>query len=247
MKTHGVISVAPYVHGFSATDGLTKGYRTQFTTVTDYLRKDRFVADLKLNLTTIVVEKYNAGMGLDRIRYMLTPGVRLEYNKLILKSSLHHECIHTIDRPEFNGSIWWNSLRFGIGSREAYNIYLRDEYRQKNNQLLNKFDAQINLGYIIPANRSLTSGQNHEYNYEAFAILRHHLGVYHNWAFSSTIEPSVWLRLNSTIDRRLTATLTAYRKGFSNFLGIYYSYNFIDEFDLDNENKLGSLGVRLLY
>ena len=148
MDTHGYISVAPFVHGFDYGGHRYPGYRSEFQTYVDFLRFDRLVLNSLLGTTTLISNPDRTHMQMDRLRYTLTPGFRYEYKRWLIKGAIHHECIHAISRPELQGSVWWNSLQIGVGTKGAYYLYLRNVYRNINNRLIDAWDVQINAGYI---------------------------------------------------------------------------------------------------
>ena len=157
---------------------------------------------------------------MDRIRYTLTPGFRFESSSWLIKGALHHECIHMINRPEIKGSIWWNSFQVGVGSKGSYYLYLPAQYITKNNTFINKWDAQLNVGYYIPAKNTLLSGQNHEYQYELFSLIRYHLGAFRKWVFFCSLRQHVWTVIDKSPEHQVNITVNAFRKGTINFAQI---------------------------
>ncbi len=247
MNTHGNISVAPYVHGFDNSAGKNPGYRSEYLVFVDFFKYRGLIFNSLLGTTTILTKPANSHLKMDRIRYTLTPGFRYEFPRWLIKGALHHECIHTISHPETAGSVWWNSFQIGCGTKESYYIYLRDRYKQVRNSFVNAWDAQINAGYIIPAKRTLFSGQNHDYRYELFWLLRYHLGSFRNWAIFGSLRQNCWMKKNDAIDHQINLTLNMFRRGTVHFAGFYYSYTFYDSFELDNSDGLGSIGFKILY
>lgn len=247
MRTYGNLTIAPSVHGFSRARATYPGYRAEFMTYVDFFRVRGFIFNSLLGTTTIITHPDTSAMRLDRIRYTLAPGFRYEFKTWLVRGTLHHECIHAIGRPEASGSVWWNSLQLGIGTKEAYYLYLKDEYRNRNNVFLNTWDARIDAGYVVPARRTVFSGQNHDYRYEQYSLIRYHVGVFGNWAYFATLRQNMWVRSGGDTEHQINLTLNMFRKGTKNFAGIYYSYTFYDTFSLDNTDRLGFLGFRLLY
>ncbi|MCF7810000.1 hypothetical protein K9N50_03330 [bacterium] len=245
MRTHGNVTLSTCVHGFDKQNQTYPGYRSDFTLFVDFYRWRSLVFNSSIGNTT-VIEKPKAEMQLDRIRYTLTPGLRLEFHSWLLNGSLLHECIHNIGRPEDDGSTWWNSFRIGVGTKEAYFLYLLDEYKNLNNVFLNKFDAQVNVGQIIEARRTLLSGQNHNYRQEYFSLLRYHIGIYRNWVGFVTFRQHLWILRDDTSEQKLSISLNIFRKGVKKFAGFYYDYNITDTFSLDSAEGIGTLGLRIV-
>jgi hypothetical protein len=187
------------------------------------------------------------GLKLDRIRYTLTPGFRYEFTEWFIKGSLHHECIHTISRPELNGSTWWNSFQIGAGTKGSYFLYLREKYTNVRNSFLNAWDAQINIGSILPSKRTLFSGQNHDYTHEVFSQVRYHIGSFRRWAYFAGIRQNTWFKTDNSTEHQIAITLNMFRRGTANFSGIYYTYNVYDTFSLDRADSMGSVGFKIIF
>ncbi len=247
MKSHGYITVAPYIHGFNRSEHLNPGYRSEFMTYVDFVKTKGLVLNSLLGTTTIITDPDREGMKLDRIRYTLSPGFRYEFDTWLIKGALHHECIHLISRPELNGSTWWNSFQIGAGTKGSYFLYLAEEYRNRSNTFINSWDGQINAGYIMPAKRTLFSGQNHDYRWEFFGRIRYHIGSFRRWAWFAGLQESAWLTKNGTTDHQISVAINMFRRGLSNFAGFYYTYMLYDTFKLDNSDGLGAVGFRIVY
>ena len=247
MHTHGHITVAPYIHGFDNSKYTYPGYRSEFMTYVDFFRHRSIAFSSLLGTTTITSEPENQNMKLDRIRYTLTPCFRYEFKTWLIKGALHHECIHNISRPEINGSTWWNSFQVGLGSKGSYYLYLYEQYKDVKNAFLNSMDAQINFGYIMPAKRTLASGQNHEYHYEIFSLFRYHIGFFRKWACFSGLRQNTWMKNDKSFEHQINISINFFRRGADNFAGFFYTYNIYDTFSLDNANKIGSLGFKIIF
>lgn len=247
MDTHGYITLAPYIHGFNQTKGFNPGYRSEFIVFVDYFRSKRLVFYSLLGNTTIITGGGDSGMKLDKIRYSLAPGFRYVLKDWQVKCALHHECIHLISRREFSGSIWWNSLQLGLGSKGSYYLYLRDWYSRKDGNFFSLLDAQINAGYILPPDRTITSGQNHNYRSELFSLLRFHFPAAGKWEYFITLRQHLWGRRDDETEHQINITFNLFRKGINSFVGFFYSYTIYDTFTLDNTEGLGALGFRILY
>gem|GEM_PF-756338 len=253
MSTHGYITLESYIHGISETRGEYPAYRSETMAYVDVYRWNRLYLNALLGNTTMISHSDSLAWRLNRIRYTLSPGFRIEFDKWLIKGTLFHECIHLIDQreeiiPGFQrGSTWWNSLQIGIGTKGAYYLYLRDQYRRINNKFLNSWDAQINFGRIIPAQNTITTGQNHNYRYELFSLLRYHIGSYWNWASFVSLRQNLWVNADHSVEHKIGVTVNFFRRGTVNFAGIFYTYYLYDTFLHDNEDSLGALGVRVVF
>ncbi|MFC1551989.1 hypothetical protein ACFL6P_05415 [Candidatus Latescibacterota bacterium] len=247
MNTHGHITLAPYLHGFDKSEQLYPGYRSEFMTYVDFFSVGSFVMNSLLGTTTIISDQEQHGMRLDRIRYTLTPGFRYEFTSWLIKGALHHECIHTISRPEFNGSTWWNSFQIGAGTKGSYLMYLREEYKNVRNSFLNSWDAQVKLGTILPSKGTVFSGQNHDYKYEIFSHIRYHLGSFRRWAYFAGLKQNAWVKEDNTAEHQIALTLNVFKRDTVHFAGVYYTYNIYDTFMLDNADGMGSLGFKIIF
>ncbi|MFC1561339.1 hypothetical protein ACFL4V_02590, partial [Candidatus Latescibacterota bacterium] len=247
MHTHGHITVAPYIHGFDNFKYNYPGYRSEFMTYVDFFRHRSIIFNSLLGTTTIISEPENQNMKLDRIRYILTPGFRYEFKTWLIRGALHHECIHNISRPEINGSTWWNSFQIGFGSKGSYYLYLQEQYKDVKNTFLNSMDAQINFGYIMPAKRTLTSGQNHEYHYEIFSLVRYQLGSFKRWVYFVGLRQNTWVKNDNSLEHQINITFNFFLKGTVNFTGFFYTYNILDTFSLDNADGMGAFGYKIIF
>ena len=247
MSTHGHITVAPFIHGTGRDNEQFPGYRSEFMTSVDIFKWKRVYFGSLLGNTTIITHEGD-DLNMDRIRYNLTPFFRLESKSLIVRGGLNHEGIHILSRHNDAGSIFWNSLQIGFGSRGAYYIYLKDFYAQFTNEIVNHWDAQINFGYIIPAEATLLTGQNHDYNYEMFTVFRYQFAVVKNWAIFATLRQHSWLKTDGeSFEHKIEFTLNFFRKGTVGFAGIFYNYTAYDTYSIDNKEGLGALGLRILF
>lgn len=246
MRSRGNITVAYTIHGTDRNQLTYPGYRSDFTTFVDFAKFGQVVIYSSIGNTTVISKPKNS-MQLDKIRYTLNPGFRVEFRSWLINGSLLHECIHTIGRPENNGSTWWNSFRIGIGTKEAYFLYLPNEYRNLNNIFINKFDAQVNFGNIVEAKQTLLTGQNHNYIYELSSLIRYHVGVYRNWVGFVTLRQHLWMLRDNSDEQSLTVSINLFRKGTKKFAGIYYDYNIVDTFSLDSASKIGALGFKIIF
>lgn len=178
-----MVSFSPYIHGMGRTydtvrltsDGsltkkLTPSYRAEFLANIDFARWNRLVFIGMVGNTTMISSTDSSFFTLNRVHYLVSPGFRYEWGHVIFRAVFHHESIHSLSRPESldrrKGPYWQNSIRFGVGTRGAYWLYLRDEYQHVNNRFLNSFDAQVNAGVFIRGSDSIWSARNNPYRGE---------------------------------------------------------------------------------
>lgn len=264
LDTHGTMSFAPYVHGMSRTydvvelssgSGKTQryypAYRASFLANVDLLRWNRLVLVGSVGNTTVIAATDSTFFNLNRIHYVVAPGLRYEFPNLVVRGSFNHESIFSLSRPEYlerrKGPYWQNSFRLGIGTRGSHYLFLREEYLNLNNRLLNSWDAQINGGVFLHGSESIWISRNNPYRYEEFSLFRYHLGVFSNWAYFATFRQFLWVRLDHKCEQNLNITFNAFRKGAVNFFGFFYTYTIYDNSIEDNENRLGAVGLRAVF
>lgn len=264
MDTHGMVSFSPYIHGMghtydtirltsdgSRTQKLSPSYRAEFLAIIDFVRWNRLVLTGTVGNTTMISSTDSSLFTLNRVHYLVSPGFRYEWGDIIFRTAFHHESIHSLSRSESfgrrTGPYWQNSIRFGMGTRGAYWLYLRDEYLNVNNRFLNYWDAQVNAGVFIRGSDSIWQARNNPYRAEQYALIRYHLGVFRNWAYFASFRQFLWLRMDRTVEQNFNITLNAFRKGAVNFFGVFYTYTIYDDSTEDNENRLGALGLRIVF
>lgn len=247
MYSHGYIAFAPYINGKVTGEGFWPGYRADFTTNIDLFQIGHSIVYGTVGNTTLISVSETDIFTLNKIRYNLSANVRYEFENLLLKGSLYRGSIHKIGAFEEGTPIWWNSIQLGVGTPGAYYLYLRDEYKMRENTLINSWDAQINIGTFINPTGNAFSGINHHYKYELFSLLRYQIGVYNKWASFIGVNHNIWLLRDSSTEYKISATINLFRKGVVNFAGFYYTYVFYDSYTPDNEHKMGSLGLRIIF
>jgi hypothetical protein len=247
MDTHGMVSFSPYVQGVKKTEGLYPGYRAEFIANVDFVRWHRLFVTGVVGNTTMISRSETSIFTLDKIHYTISPAFRYEMKKWMIRGSFNHESIYNISRKENYGAFWMNSFRLGAGSKGAYYLYLRDEYKNVNNTFLNEWDGQINAGVFLHGSESIWIARNQNYRYEAFGLLRYHMGVFNNWAYFASLRQHLWRKSDRSFEHKISMTLNAFRKGAENFFGIFYTYTIYDTNSEDNENKLGTLGLRVVF
>ncbi|MCD6024219.1 MAG: hypothetical protein K0Q91_1135 [Fibrobacteria bacterium] len=253
MNTNGQITFAPYVNGGSPRNDFKPGYRSEFFTYVDFFSWKGLVSNWLIANSTIIERSDTSAFRLHRIRYTLTPGYRYEFDTWLISGLLLHECIHAIGEFEDEGSIWWNSFRFGFGSKGAYPQYLVERYRTLKRphyplaRVLNKWDYQVNVGAFLYGPNSIWIAQNSDYRYSQDALFRYHLGRWGRWGAYADLNQYLWLREHGQLEQKWSATANLLLVGRSNIAGLYYTYVFFDDNVIDNEDALGSLGFKIVF
>ncbi len=248
MDTHGIVSFAPYVNGVKKTDGLYPGYRAEFLAHADFYQHGRLVLTGLVGNMTAISRSDSSFFTLDRIRYTLSPGFRLEFTGWLIRGSVHHESIYTISRAEDReGAYWANSIRLGAGTKGSYSIYLRERYRGVSNRFLHALDANIDAGMILHGKRSIWSAKNHDYRWETLGQVRYHIGSFGKWVFFTGASDHMRIRENRETENTFVLSLHVLRKGLFSFFGVVYSYTPYDTFSENNENGLGSVSLRAVF
>ncbi|MBC8465535.1 hypothetical protein H8D57_00760 [bacterium] len=162
--------------------------------------------------------------------------------------SYNHESIYSVSKAEeINGAYWQNSFRIGFGSRGAYNLYLYSVYKQHQNEFINKWDMQLNVGVFRRGNETIWVARNQDYLWECFNLIRYHIGVFQKWTFFMSVKNHWWINVNNEIENKHSiisnSLFLTKTKGF----GFYYRYVFSDRSVPDNEDRLGSLGFKVLF
>lgn len=253
MNTNGQITFAPYLHGGSPRNDFSPGYRSDFYAYVDFFSWKGLISNWLIANTTVIERSDTSAFRLDRIRYTLTPGYRYEFENWLISGLLLHECIHEIGEFEQEGSIWWNSFRFGFGSKGAYPQFLAERYRElkrPQNPLarpLNKWDYQVNVGAFLYGANSIWLAQNNDYRYEQNALFRYHVGRWGRWGSYADLNQAAWYRANGAIEQKWAVTANLLLVGKSNIAGLYYTYVFFDDNIIDNEDALGSAGFKIVF
>ena len=253
MNTNGQISFAPYVNGGGPRNGFDPGYRSDFYAYVDFFKWKGLTSTWLIANSTLIERPDSTIFRLNRIRYTLTPGYRYEFDSWIISGLLLHECIHSIGKIDSSGSIWWNSFRFGFGSKGAYPQFLVERYRDLKRpgaplaRILDKWDYQVNAGVFLHGKQSVWLAQNNDYRYEEFGLLRYHLGRWGHWGSYADVNQNLWWRANNVMERRWSVTANLLLMGRDNIAGLYYTYDFFDNNIVDNEDKLGSLGFKIVF
>jgi hypothetical protein len=253
MNTNGQITFAPYVNGGSPRNDFQPGYRSEFFTYVDFFSWKGLVSNWLIANTTVIERSDTSAFRLDRIRYTLTPGYRYEFDKWLISGLLLHECIHEIGEFEEEGSIWWNSFRFGFGTKGAYPQYLAERYRRLKEprepfeKILDKWDYQVNVGAFLYGDNSIWLGQNNDYRYEEYGLFRYHVGRWGRWGAYADVNQNLWALADGELEQKWSVTANLLLVGKANIAGLYYTYVIFDDNGIDNEDALGSLGFKIVF
>ena len=248
LHTQGHASFAPYVHGVKETAGLHPGYRAEFASQVDFFRKGRFVVTGLVGNMTVISRSDSSIFNLDKIRYTLSPGFRYEFKTWYVRGVYHHESLYSISRAEeIGGAYWQNSIRLGAGTKGSSFLYLPEKYFSGTEPKGRAFDAQCSVGAYLHGSHSIWVARNHSYRYEMLALLRYHAGSVHNWIVSFSIDQHLWLKADNSSENKSAVTINLFRRGVGNLFGIYYVYTVYDAYVENNEDKLGALGLRVIY
>lgn len=247
MRTHGEISFAPYVHGEFNEFEVTPGYRSDFHTYVDFFEWKGFVSNWLIANTTIIENNKETGLTLDKIRYTLTPGYRIEFEKYLISGLLLHECIHTISKPEKEGAVWWNSFQLGFGSNGSYPRHLVNIYKRNSIESFPNWDYNFNFGAFLYGEKSQWIQQNHEYRYEYFHKLRFHYGKWKYWGFYSDYKHHTWIDVHNDFENKISLDFNILLSGVENLASVFYKYTVHDTFAKDNTNELGAVGFKIIF
>jgi len=247
ISTHGTITFAGYMHGIDRTQPRFPGYRAEFLSSMDIFRWDKLVLNGILGNTTIIANSPTDYFFLDRLRFVVAPGFRYEFPRWLIRGAFVRESINKIGLRNPDQTVWWNSFQLGVGSRGAYNLYLRQRIRGIHDEFANDWDAQVNIGFFATVNNKFLVAKNHDYQYEEFSLIRYHIGVYRKYAAFIGFSQHLWEKKDHSFEQKVSIALNIFRKGTANFAGLVYTYTLYDDFPLDNENHLGSLGLRIIF
>jgi hypothetical protein len=247
MRTHGQITFAPYIHGGSPRNDFSPGYRSDFYAYVDFFSWKGLVSNWLIANSTVIERSDTTAFRLERIRYTLTPGYQYEFDTWMISGLLLHECIHAIGRDEPDGSIWWNSFRFGFGTKGAYPQFLVQRYSGDFTRFTDRWDWQVNVGAFLYGRESVWLAQNNDYRYEEFALLRYHLGRRGRWGSYADLNQALWIREGWKTEQKWSLTLNLLLRGSENMAGLYYTWFMHDSNTQDNEDRLGALGFKIVF
>ncbi|MBN2201115.1 hypothetical protein JW777_04110 [bacterium] len=248
LRSNGQVSFAPYLAGVTDNVERKPGYRSELFVYTDVIRSGRWTFSWLISNTTLIVRPPGAGFTLDKIRYTLSPSFRCEFKKWIATGLLLHECIHSISRPEANGlSTWWNALQLGAGTKGAYHWFLIDKYNTRDITLGNSLDAALTAGAYLRGNASRWIAQNHTYRADLSGLLRYHFPPAGHHAFFADIQYHAWLSDGGSATGKCALSLNAVFFGRDNIAALYWTQILRDRNPHDNEDGLGSLGIKIIF
>ncbi|HAO99948.1 MAG TPA: hypothetical protein DCQ83_07900 [Fibrobacteres bacterium] len=254
MNTNGQITFAPYLNGRQPRNDFAPGYRSDFYAYVDFFKWKGLVSNWLIANSTIIESSDSSNFKLHRIRYTLTPGYRYEFDTWLISGLLLHECIHEIDHGPTGGSIWWNSFRFGFGSKAAYQQFLVERYRKPFSSFLGHWDYQINAGVFLhkfgqsaddPG--SIWLAQNNDYRYEEFSLLRYYIGRWGRWGSYADLNNNMWYRANGSIEQKWSINTNLLLRGRANIAALYCNYVLFDNNNIDNENGLAAAGFKIVF
>ena len=237
------------IHAWSKkNDDLYPGYRAEFLSHIDFYRDKRLVLTGLVGNMTIISRSDSSIFNLDKIRYTIAPGFRYEFEKWFIKGSIHHESLYSISRAEEQkGAYWQNSIRLGVGTKGSYYLYLPEIYQAYSNTLINKWDSQVNAGAFLHGSDSIWIARNQDYRYELFSLTRYHLAVHKQWIYFITLSQHLWIQTDKSTENKIAILLNCFRKGKDGIFGVYYLFNVYDSYAENNENKYGSVGLRVIF
>ena len=247
MATHGDISFAPYIHGDFDKFENPPGYRADFKAYVDFFEWKGLTSHWLIANTTIIESNEETNLKLDKIRYTLTPGYKIEFDSFTLLGQLLHECIHTISKPEIDGAVWWNSFQFGGGTKGAYPKGLAKTYNKDSEHQFPSFDFNINAGAFLYGGESVWIKQNHNYRYEGFSKTRIHIAKLGNWGFYTDINQHTWIDKFDHVENKIDFTFNILLSGKENIASVYYQYFIHDTFSKDNQDGLGAAGFKIIF
>lgn len=247
MRTHGEISFSPYVHGEFSKHQPSPGYRSNFNVYVDFFEWKGFISNWLISNQTTMERSDSTQFRLDRIRYTLTPGYRIEFDQHLISGLLLHECVHTISKPEENGAIWWNSFQIGFGTKNSYPQYLVRKYKYQQNTNFPSLDYNLNIGAFLYGDQSVWIQQNHDYRYEYFYTLRLHYGKWGPWGFFSDLKHHSWIKHDFDMENKWSISAEVLLTGLQNIASVYYEYFFHDTFEKDNQDALGAAGFKIVF
>ena len=194
MDGHGDLGSYIYFHqdGFYFIDTELHGNIETF-------RYRKFFFLLNLEEEVYMGRKYHSNMVFDPNRGSWAFGLtgRLEFEKYYLEAELNHNCFHDIGRwMAIDYSVYWNSPRFGFGSKGYLPKYRyhRSESEMPGLYFPKKIDYFIQAAFYAP--RGASWQKNHDYDFTMQTNFNLSLARYKHWGFE--LESSnLWVINNS--------------------------------------------------
>jgi len=247
MNAHGWVTLESYVHGQRGTTDLNRSHRSEFTGIVDLFTWRWFTMTFLLGNTTDISRNTSDRFYMDRVIYTYTYGGRLDLNRWVIRADYHHDCIHLLNRPEISGSTWWNAFQLRAGSRGSFYLYVPADYDRQKEGLIGNLDARVSFSAYREAGSTLRTGQNHNYRFEYSNLTRLHIGKFNNWILFADQTNRLWITWDGEREYKGEITLNALYRAREHYAGFYYEYHFPDNYEKDPEDRLGSIGFRILF
>jgi len=138
-------------------------------------------------------------------------------------------------------------VQFGAGTKGAYHWFLIDKYNTRDITLGNSLDAQLTAGVYLRGKASRWIAQNHNYRADLFGLLRYHFPPARNRALFADLQYHAWLSDGGSATGKLALSLNAVFYGRDNIAALYWTQVLRDRNPHDNENGLGSLGIKIIF
>lgn len=226
---------------------LPPGYRFEFSLDNDVWRFDEGHAFLDLANTTVISRHDSSAVQLDRIRYRIEPGYRELWPRHQGHLMLSHHCIHQIDRERIEGSIFWNSIQAGFGTRGAYDRNLIDRTVQHDFQLRNSWDWSVAGDVFLFGDALYWIDQNHSYRAHAQGLLRYNWSLWESSAFYADVRHEAWIDAHGEIQQKGKLQWNWILLSRRSIGALYLEYTWIDQNRFDNEHSLLGVGVKILH
>jgi len=223
------------------------GYRFAFDIDNLIYRTQNGHFFVSLSDATVISRQDTAVIKLDKIRYRIDPGFRLNENRYEANFLISHECIHQIDRPRDGGSIFWNSTQVNFGTKGAYDHNVVSRVVEKDFQMRNSLDYRLGADAYFFGDASWFIAQNHDYRGHVQGLLRYNWALWKSSAFYADLKQDAWLTAHAKWQNKGTAQLNWILLSRKSVGVLYGEYTWMDQTPFDNENSLVSLGVRILY
>ena len=246
LQPSGQVSFAPTLFGQNKFSDLEPGYRTDLFVYMDLFKYDQWIFSFYTSNTTLISRDASTLFTLDRIRYTLAPGFRHVFRKWVASGMLFHECIHTISRPEKNGSVYWNTIRIGTGTKGAYHFYLVDKYMTRDFTLRNSIDVRLDVDFYLRGDAFSLIAQNHQYRLGSSELIRYHFDFLKRQFFADCAH-RFWLEDDSIWTQKLSAALNWVLPGRKKLATFFFQYTLFDDNPYDNEDTLGVVGFRMVF
>ncbi|HBC46034.1 MAG TPA: hypothetical protein DCZ43_03205 [candidate division Zixibacteria bacterium] len=141
---------------------------TELNATMELVRYKQFYFLIDLAHEIYMGRKYNSNMVFDPNRggWAFGLGGRIELDKYFIDMQMHHDCFHDVGRWEIvDFSIFWNTPRFGFGSKGYLPKYRYHQPKPESRGLLypRKVDYYFQIGFFAP--RGNVWQKNHDYEF----------------------------------------------------------------------------------